>query len=86
MKIIYLFLCVYSKSSLETHLFTNIVQDEGPAMKRLLNGVLGFGNGTFLKVTEGEKCFNDIVKKYGHSNTKDILIKKLLQLLKWNKL
>lgn len=55
-------------------------------MQNLPNGVRGFGNGPFLKVTQGEKMFNDIVQKYGHSNTKDLLIEKLLGLLKWNKL
>ncbi|XP_060836205.1 transport and Golgi organization protein 2 isoform X2 [Rhopalosiphum padi] len=75
-----------SKKSLETHYFTNFVQDEGPALKHIQNGVQGFGNGPFLKVAEGEKLFNDIVKKYGHSNHKDTLIKELLRFLKWNKL
>jgi len=55
-------------------------------MKHLQNGVQGFGNGPFLKVAEGEKHFNYIVKKYGHSHNKDTLIKKLLKLLKWDKL
>ncbi|VVC27710.1 Hypothetical protein CINCED_3A010700 [Cinara cedri] len=75
-----------SNSLLDIHLFTNIVQDEGPAMRHLINGVQGFGNGSYIKVTEGEKRFNGIVKKYGHSDTKNTLIKELLQLLKWNKL
>jgi len=55
-------------------------------MKRLQKDVQGFGNGPFLKVTEGEKRFNDIVKKYGHSHNKDTLIEELLRLLKWDKL
>ncbi|XP_022182250.1 transport and Golgi organization protein 2 homolog isoform X2 [Myzus persicae] len=74
------------KLSLETHFFTNFVQDGGPPMKHLQNGVQGFGNGPFLKVAEGKKRFNDIVKKYGHSHNKDILINELLGLLKWDKL
>lgn len=82
----YLYAIVYSKLSLETHFFTNYVQDEGPAMKQLSKGVYGFGGGPFLKVTEGEKRFRDIVKEYGHSKTKDILIEQILELLKWNKL
>lgn len=72
--------------SLETHIFTNFVQDKGPATKLVQNGVHGFGNGPFLKVAEGEKRFKDIVKKYGHSHSKDTLIKELLGLLKWDKL
>jgi len=55
-------------------------------MKRLQKDVQGFGNGPFLKVAEGEKRFNDIVKKYGHSRNKDTLITELLELLKWDKL
>ncbi|KAL5241033.1 hypothetical protein ACI65C_008443 [Semiaphis heraclei] len=55
-------------------------------MKRLQKDVQGFGNGPFLKVVEGEKRFNDIVKKYGHSLNKDTLITELLELLKWDKL
>lgn len=55
-------------------------------MQQIVNGVQGFGNGAYLKVAKGEKRFDNIVKKYGHSNTKDALIKNLLQLLKWNKL
>lgn len=78
--------CVQSRLSLETHFFTNFVQDGGPPMKHLQNGVQGFGNGPFLKVAEGKKRFNDIVKKYGHSHNKDILINELLGLLKWDKL
>jgi len=55
-------------------------------MKHLQNGVRGFGNGPFLKVAEGEKRFNGIVRKYGHSHHKHTLIKELLGLLKWDKL
>jgi len=54
-------------------------------MEYLPNGVHGFASGPFLKVIEGKKRFNDIVKKYGHSDTKDTLIDELLGLLKWNK-
>lgn len=54
-------------------------------MERLSNGIHGFASGPFLKVIEGKKRFNDIVKKYGHSDTKDILIEELIGLLKWNK-
>lgn len=79
-------LCAQSNLLLETHSFTNIVQDNGPAMKQLPNDVKGFGNGPYIKVSEGEKRFNDIVKKNGHRSTKDILINELLELLKWNKL
>ncbi|XP_029347454.1 transport and Golgi organization protein 2 homolog isoform X3 [Acyrthosiphon pisum] len=75
-----------SKLSLETHFFTNFVQDEGPPLKHLQKYVQGFGNGPFLKVAEGEKRFNDIVKKYGHSHYRDTLIKELLGVLKWDKL
>lgn len=70
---------------MEMYLYTNIVQDGGSPIKRLPNGVQGFGNGRYLKVVEGEKRFNDIVKKYGHSDTKDTLISELLELLKWKK-
>lgn len=69
----------------ETHFFTNCGQN-GATMEQLPNDVRGFGNGPYLKVTEGEKLFKDIVKKYGHKNTRDILIEELLGLLKWNKL
>lgn len=55
-------------------------------MKQLPNDVRGFGNGPYLKVAEGEKLFNEIVKKYGHRDTKDTLIEGLLGLLKWKKL
>lgn len=55
-------------------------------MVHVPNGVQGFGNGPFLKVTEGEIRFHDIVKKYGHSHTRDALIQELLELLKWDKL
>lgn len=55
-------------------------------MECLSNGVRGFGNGPYLKVVEGEKRFDDIVKKYGHSDTKDTLISELLELLKWKKM
>lgn len=71
---------------MDTYFFTNCIQDEGPAIRHLPNGVQGFGGASYSKVTEGQKWFNDIVKKYGHSETKDILIEKLLKLLKWNKL
>lgn len=54
-------------------------------MKHLTNGVQGIGNGPFFKVTEGEKRFNNIVKEYGHNDTKDKLIEELLKLLKWDK-
>jgi hypothetical protein len=54
-------------------------------VESLPNGVQGFGNAPFLKVANGERRFNEIVKKYGHSNTKDILIEELLNLLKWDK-
>lgn len=81
----YLCVIVCSKLSLETHFYSNYVQDEGPAMKHLSNGVYGFGGGPYLKVTEGEKRFKNIVKKYGQSKTKHILIEQILELLKWNK-
>lgn len=83
-KIIYI--CFLSNLILETHFFTNVVQDEGPAIKQLPNGVYGFGNGPYIKVSEGKKRFKDIVKEYGHSDTKEKLIEELLALLKWNKL
>lgn len=54
-------------------------------MVHLPNGVLGIGNGPFIKVTEGEIRFNNIVKKYGHRHTRDVLIQELLELLKWDK-
>lgn len=55
-------------------------------MEQLPNGTRGFGGGPFLKVAEGEKLFKNIVKKYGHRDTKDKLIEELLVLLKWKKL
>lgn len=75
-----------SKQFLDIHFFTNCVQDDDQAMEHLPNGVHGFASGPFLKVIEGKKRFNDIVKKYGHSDTKNMLIEELLGLLKWNKL
>ncbi|XP_025424484.1 transport and Golgi organization 2 homolog isoform X2 [Sipha flava] len=75
-----------SESFLETHFFTNCIKDDnGLKVESLPNGVQGFGNAPFLKVANGERRFNEIVKKYGHSNTKDILIEELLNLLKWDK-
>lgn len=65
--------------------FTNNRQNENPPMVHLPNGVHGFGSGPFLKVIEGKKRFNDIVSKYGHNDTKEMLLKELLSLLKWKK-
>lgn len=81
-----MYIHLLSKLFLETHFFTNFTQDEGPGMMYLPNGVRGFGNGPYLKVAEGEKLFNDIVKKYGHSHSRDVLIQELLGLLRWEKL
>lgn len=77
----------YRDLSFDSHSYTNVKRGNAdePPLKRLANGIQGFGNGAYLKVTEGEKRFAEIVRKYGHSNTKDRLIERLLGLLKCTK-
>ncbi|XP_050424798.1 transport and Golgi organization protein 2 homolog isoform X3 [Adelges cooleyi] len=74
-----------SHSLIETSLLTNISFPNNPEIEHIPNGVKGFGNGNYQKVAQGEKRFNDIVRKYGHNSCKDKLIQELLGLLKWDK-
>ncbi|XP_050549081.1 transport and Golgi organization 2 homolog isoform X2 [Daktulosphaira vitifoliae] len=71
-------------SSIETYLLTNDDSSNHPVMTNIPDGVKGYGNEAFQKVSEGEKRFNTIVKSYGKNTTKLKLIEELLDLLKWN--